>query len=72
MGMKIHLKIQKIEQILPKIWTFFKKLEHIVYHGRYVFRIIFKNMSEGSRKDVRRRKSLKDVGSRKSRKISSN
>ena len=54
MGMKIHLKIREIEQILPKILTFFETHGNIVYHGRYFFRVIYKKMSEGSWKDVGR------------------
>ena len=31
MGMKIHFKIQKIDQILPHFWKLFEKLDKIVY-----------------------------------------
>ena len=31
MGMKIHFKIQKIDQILPDFWKLFEKLDKIVY-----------------------------------------
>ena len=62
MGMKIHLKNRETEQILPKIQTFFETYGNIVYHGKYFFRVIYEKMSEGFRKDVGRRKSLKYVG----------
>ena len=41
MGMKIHFKIQKIDQILPDFWKVFEKLDKIVYWGTIFFSHIF-------------------------------
>ena len=68
MGMKIHFKIRKIEEILPNFWKLFKKLKVFVNLGTIIFHISFKNMTESSVKNVGRQNSQKDVDRRKTQK----
>ena len=57
MGMEIHFKIQKIDQIIPVFWKFLGKLDKMVYQGIFFFRIFFEKMEESFANSVGRQKS---------------
>ena len=69
MGMKIHFKIQKIDQMLPHFWKLFEKLDKKWYtRVQMFFRIFFNKMADSSANNVGRQISWKDVSRRKFRK----